>query len=155
MRCMRVDLPEPDAPMMATNSPASTSRETPARARTSTSPAWYTLVTLSIRMSGAPSITAPLQRAPERRRHVGARRADSLGDQRVTLVQVPLGDFGDAAVGDAGAAGDRLRLPVAQHPDDATIALGARRTRGDCGRWPEAQRRVGKLQRVVLLRERE
>src|SRR2546428_8100525 len=143
MRCMRVDLPEPDAHMMATNSPASTSSETPARARTSTSPAWYTLVTLSIRMRGAPAIAAPLERSPERRRHVGARRVDGLGDQRVTLVQVPLGDFGDAAVGDTGVDGDRLRLAVAQHPDDATIALGARRTRGDRGGWPEAQRSVG------------
>src|SRR2546425_11828411 len=105
MRCMRVDLPEPDAPMMATNSPASTSSETPARARTSPSPAWYTLVTLSIRMRGAPPIAAPLERSPERRRHVGARRVDGLGAQGVTLVQVPLRHFGAPAVGGTGGHG--------------------------------------------------
>ncbi len=35
---MKVDFPEPDGPMMATNSPGSTSIETPSRARTSDSP---------------------------------------------------------------------------------------------------------------------
>ena len=33
-----VDFPEPDGPMMATNSPRSTERSTAARARTSLSP---------------------------------------------------------------------------------------------------------------------
>ena len=38
---MRVDLPEPDWPMMARNSPRSTERETPSSARTSlSSPSW-------------------------------------------------------------------------------------------------------------------
>src|SRR5947207_1731708 len=35
-----VDLPEPDAPTIARNSPARTSSETPRSARTSTSPRW-------------------------------------------------------------------------------------------------------------------
>ena len=35
---IRVDFPEPDWPMMVTNSPRSTVRETPSRARTSFSP---------------------------------------------------------------------------------------------------------------------
>ena len=35
---MKVDLPEPDGPMMATNSPGSTSMLMPSRARTSDSP---------------------------------------------------------------------------------------------------------------------
>ena len=37
---MSVDLPEPDEPMMATNSPRSTVRLTPRSACTSTSPTW-------------------------------------------------------------------------------------------------------------------
>ncbi len=35
-----VDLPEPDEPMMATNSPSSTLSETPSSARSATSPVW-------------------------------------------------------------------------------------------------------------------
>ena len=38
MMFMKVDLPDPDAPMMATNSPGSMSSETPRNASTSTSP---------------------------------------------------------------------------------------------------------------------
>ena len=37
-QCMRVDLPEPEGPITAVNSPASTSRETPSSARTWGSP---------------------------------------------------------------------------------------------------------------------
>ena len=37
-QCMRVDLPEPEGPMTAVNSPARMSSETPSRARTSASP---------------------------------------------------------------------------------------------------------------------
>ena len=40
MMFIRVDLPEPDAPMMATNSPRSIVRLTPRSARTSLSPSW-------------------------------------------------------------------------------------------------------------------
>ena len=37
-QCMRVDLPEPDGPMIAVNRPAWKFTETPSRARTSVSP---------------------------------------------------------------------------------------------------------------------
>jgi hypothetical protein len=40
MIAISVDLPEPEAPMMATNSPASTMRLTSRNACTSTSPTW-------------------------------------------------------------------------------------------------------------------
>src|SRR5438874_6360529 len=40
---MKVDLPEPDGPMIATNSPSSISSETPRRAWTITSPIVYRL----------------------------------------------------------------------------------------------------------------
>src|ERR687887_1803507 len=39
--CMNVDLPEPDGPVTARNSPRWTSRFTPRSARTSTSPTMY------------------------------------------------------------------------------------------------------------------
>ena len=38
MMCIRVDLPEPDGPMMATNSPWSIRSETPRSASTSRDP---------------------------------------------------------------------------------------------------------------------
>src|SRR5262249_49379999 len=41
-QCMRVDLPEPDGPMMAVNRPAAKSTLTPSRARTAVSPRPYT-----------------------------------------------------------------------------------------------------------------
>src|SRR5439155_25232238 len=41
--CIKVDLPEPDGPVTARNSPRSTSRFTPRSARTSTSPTTYVL----------------------------------------------------------------------------------------------------------------
>ncbi len=53
-----VDLPEPDGPAMATNSPAAISRLTPRSARTSTSPIWKTLVTSWTAMSGAAIVIA-------------------------------------------------------------------------------------------------
>ena len=37
---MQVDLPEPEGPMIATNSPAAISKETPRSACTATSPSW-------------------------------------------------------------------------------------------------------------------
>ena len=43
MMCMNVDLPDPDGPVTARNSPRSTSRSTPRNARTSTSPTTYVL----------------------------------------------------------------------------------------------------------------
>ena len=38
MQCISVDLPDPDGPMMAVNSPATNSTETPSRAATEASP---------------------------------------------------------------------------------------------------------------------
>jgi hypothetical protein len=51
-QCMRVDLPEPEGPMMAVNRPAGTARLTLSRARTAVSPRPYTLVTASARAAG-------------------------------------------------------------------------------------------------------
>src|SRR5581483_798456 len=64
MMFMRVDLPEPEGPMMATNSPRPISSETPRRACTSTSPSVYRLVTSRIRMTGTARLTliAPILR---------------------------------------------------------------------------------------------
>ena len=50
---MSVDLPEPDEPMMATNSPALTLRLTSRSACTSISPTWYVRVIFSSLMIGS------------------------------------------------------------------------------------------------------
>src|SRR5262245_64514258 len=44
IKCMNVDLPEPEGPVSATNSPGSIESETPRSAGTSTSPTWYVFV---------------------------------------------------------------------------------------------------------------
>src|SRR3954463_10923220 len=60
--CISVDLPEPDGPVTATNSPASTSRLAPRSARTVMSPTWYVLTRSRIEITGIerslPSATA-------------------------------------------------------------------------------------------------
>jgi hypothetical protein len=53
--CMNVDLPEPDGPTMVTNSPASTSSETPRNASTESSPTVYVFVRFCSEMSGSVS----------------------------------------------------------------------------------------------------
>ena len=50
--CMSVDLPDPDGPVTATNSPFSTSRSAPRRARTMTSPTVYGLTRFRTEMTG-------------------------------------------------------------------------------------------------------
>src|SRR4249920_4171674 len=49
--CMKVDLPEPDGPVTARNSPRGTSRLTPRSAFTSTSPTTYVLTRLLTEMT--------------------------------------------------------------------------------------------------------
>src|SRR5438876_1332928 len=44
--CMNVDLPDPDGPVTARNSPRCTSRFTPRSAFTTCSPTWYVLTRL-------------------------------------------------------------------------------------------------------------
>src|SRR5881409_1239534 len=62
--CMNVDLPDPDGPVTARNSPVCTSRLTPRSARTSTSPTTYVLTSdLTAMTDGTPlSATAPTAR---------------------------------------------------------------------------------------------
>src|SRR6185312_9620427 len=50
--CIRVDLPEPEGPVTARNSPSWTSSDTPRNARTSTSPTVYVLTRLRTEMTG-------------------------------------------------------------------------------------------------------
>ena len=62
MMCIRVDLPEPDGPMIATKSPCATSRSTPRRASTSTTPVEYVLRTPVIFSCGLIGLLRPARR---------------------------------------------------------------------------------------------
>ena len=53
MTCMRVDLPDPEGPMIAVNAPAAMSIETWSRAVTAVLPAPYVLVSSRVRTAGA------------------------------------------------------------------------------------------------------
>ncbi len=64
---IRVDLPEPDGPITATDSPSLMVSETSRRAWTSTSPIRYTLLTLLVSIRGLP-ICTPRTRGAGRRR---------------------------------------------------------------------------------------
>ena len=67
---MKVDLPEPEGPITATNSPLSMSTLTPSSARTSPPPMWYVFTRLRVWMSIRRSA-----RAAGRRSHRRGRRA--------------------------------------------------------------------------------
>ena len=70
--CLSVDLPDPDGPVIATNSPGSTSSDTPRSARPSTSPTMYVLSRLLTEMTGARAETAAYSK---RKASIGSSRA--------------------------------------------------------------------------------
>src|SRR5687768_15317327 len=89
--CMSVDLPEPDGPVTATNSPFSTSMFAPRRARTVTSPTMYVLTrsltamtamarALSSSPAAAPTTAAAAGTAPS------ARATTLRSHQRIVLL---------------------------------------------------------------------
>src|SRR4051794_28015917 len=144
MMCMNVDLPDPDGPVTATNSPRYTSSDAPRSARTSTSPTWYVLVRSRTEMTSSfmvslPSAVAasaesagsarPALRSHERITRVagGARTCRRLGagdhggdDFGVRLQLVRIEDLGVGAVRDAEPQVDRLQLLVHVEPCAAT-----------------------------------
>src|SRR5690349_1706084 len=93
-----VDLPEPDAPVIATNSPRAMSRSTPSRARTSVSPAPYTLLAARSESSGASGVE-PIGRPP------GGRQVDQ---HAVAGAQSGARDLHKLAVIDARRHGESL-----------------------------------------------
>src|SRR5882724_419548 len=80
-RCKSVLLPEPDAPTIATRSPARTSRSTPSSTGTSSGPLRYVLRRpRHPRAGGDPAAAASF--IPQRVRRVDARRAPARIDRR-------------------------------------------------------------------------
>src|SRR3954468_12213357 len=113
---MAVDLPEPDGPMIATNSPAPMRRLTAVSAETAASPEPNTLPTSwnSMSAGGFPSLGIVASSA----------RSGGIDDHRVALLDLTLQDLGPLAV----TRSDRDRHcrghMLAQHP------YRARRTAG-------------------------
>src|SRR6185436_4455643 len=79
--CINVDFPDPDGPVTATNSPASTSRFAPRSARTVTSPTWYVLTRSLIEITGM-RLPPPAAAATTARTARTARTASSLRTQQ-------------------------------------------------------------------------
>src|SRR2546426_1174330 len=71
---MRVDLPEPEEPIMATNSPCSMLSDTERRAWTSTSPIMYVLLRSRTSMMLATTAASPAGTAPFAPVSAGSRR---------------------------------------------------------------------------------
>src|SRR5437764_4682466 len=98
-----VDLPDPDAPMIATKSPEATSRSTPFSAWNAALPSPKRLVMPRSAISGSPTLLA--------------RAGELPGDDLETRVQPRPADFGEAAVGVPDRYRHRLGLAVgADHP---------------------------------------
>src|SRR5262245_46900116 len=93
---MNVDLPEPDGPVTARNSPRSTSRLTPRKARTSTSPTTYGLTRFLTEMTLGIELTGPVRRRRRNRRrgsrnyHHGYRRPAGTDYRQLPLQIVPM-----------------------------------------------------------------
>src|SRR4051812_22741781 len=148
--CISVDLPEPDGPVTATNSPASTSRFAPRSARTVTSPTWYVLKRSRIEITGIscslPSAAAAATAAAgtarssalrSEQRVVGVisawcRRSgvdDDVGDDLIAFFQrrIRVDDFDVRAVRDPEAQSNLLQLLVVPEPRLAARFNGRQR----------------------------
>src|ERR1700682_3941085 len=66
MMCMQVDLPDPEGPVTARNSPLGTSRLTPRSAFTSTSPTMYVLTRALTPMTVDGTFSGPVRPRPDR-----------------------------------------------------------------------------------------
>src|SRR6476661_3625598 len=152
MMCMNVDLPEPEGPVTARNSPVWTSKLTPRSARTSTSPTTYVLTRLLTEMTTDMRLpaagrgpTAEAARAAaalvllERiagalcvsRRPDGADARDRGDDLRARLQRVSAQELGERAVRDSEPNVHGLQLLVLIQPH-ATLALDGRQGSEEC-----------------------
>src|ERR1051326_536520 len=125
---MNVDLPEPEAPMTATNSPRRIDTLMPRSASTSMSPMRYTLRRSRIRMTSAAALRGSSQEksragseAKRTPRCVRARlrRARHRHDDLLAFFDLAGGDLRRGSVGDPETDPDRRRFAVAQHVERA------------------------------------
>ena len=136
-----VDLPEPDEPMIATNSPRWTVRLTPRSASTSTSPMTKVRVTFSTLMTGCANsflaalsdyhLTGAARQAPAR---LLAAPAALGGDDPSPGWSSPCDDLGEVPVVEPGNDGDRDRLTSRSTQTRCCPLVGACRARPPRGR---------------------
>src|SRR5262249_22241626 len=142
-----VDLPEPDGPMMATNSPRAMSSDTPRRACTSMSPSVYTFRRSRMRMTGmlscvisslpgprlAPARLAEAPADPGHATHSGRRWRAGLGagDHHLVALGQAIGDGGLLIVAEPALDDAGRQLPVpGEHVHDLVAALPTNRAVG-------------------------
>src|SRR5262245_124623 len=122
-----VDLPEPDWPITATNSPASTVSEIPLSTGTFISPIRYVLLTFSrVTIGGAIDSLSQFRRQAPSRIPPGAIRA-VVDHDLVAILHVAFGDLRDLAIRDPGLDQAAHRRPVHQEID-GTKAAGRTRS---------------------------
>src|SRR5438309_2292330 len=97
--CMNVDLPDPDGPVTARNSPRWTSRFTPRSARTSTSPTMYVFTRFLTAMTVLDIVPYSLSSAAEA---AASRRSAALRHQRIAGALLASRTARGAQAGDAG-----------------------------------------------------
>src|SRR4051812_48555694 len=105
---MKVLLPEPDAPITATNSPLPMVSEMPRSARTCTSPITYSFSSARVSTTGGPLLEGPTS-LPLRCRARSARAVAAAGDHLVVLGQ-PFDHFAALPVGEPDADVHRDRF---------------------------------------------
>src|SRR5690606_4621632 len=122
MMFISVDLPDPEAPMMATNSPARMVRSTSRSTGTVISPAGYSRPRPFSSISGAPVMSAPISESHRRTAHRAAARSASgpvrrLSGHHPVAFRQALDHFGIHPIVQADADLPRLDLAVAGlHP---------------------------------------
>src|SRR5512145_2415261 len=133
---MQVDLPLPEAPMMATNSPRSTEKVTPFSASNCWSPMVKTR-RISVRVMTSLMVS---ERAPHAATHgTGLLLGIAAGlfdDHLITLLQLPFHQLDAGTAGNAGLHRHGHRLAIPQDVDllaAATLAAtGSAATRRSC-----------------------
>src|SRR5579859_3676775 len=96
---MSVDLPEPEEPMMATNSPGSIARSTPRSACTSTSPITKVRVTFSSLRTGSGMLACVPRTSEARQGHRSAAGGALLADDHLFVcLEIATDDLGEILV---------------------------------------------------------
>src|SRR5208282_2857767 len=119
-----VDLPEPDDPMMATNSPRSTETLTACSARTSVSPSWKVRVRSMRRTTGSVMPMVFLQFQRRRGRPLRCTRRSLGCDDLISELEISRLDLGEGVVNQSHRNRDRDQLAGPLHPDHLLSGLG-------------------------------
>src|SRR5450759_714117 len=117
MMFIMVDLPDPDDPIMATNSPRSIETLTPCSARTSVSPSWKDRVRSMRWTTGSLMPVVPLQFQRRGGRHLGRTRRSLGRDDLISELEVSRLDLGEGVFNEPHRDRDRDQFAGPLHPD--------------------------------------